>query len=332
MKTQDCKLEEYTLENQYIKAEFINYGARIKRLFLKEKSIDVIYGCESNEDFLLDQNAYFGAVVGRYANRIANGHFTLHGTTYQLPDNNNGNCLHGGPGGFSFRYFEGKANGNTLCFQYFSAHGEEGFPGNLTFTVRYILQDASLFIEYQAHTDADTVCNFTNHSYFNLNGSGTAMDHRLMIDADFITPVNSALIPLADPMDVSDTPFDFRKETAIGQRINQPHPQLAAGGGYDHNYILNGVGYRKCASLFSEQSGVRMDVFTDRPGLQLYTANVTNNEKPFVKGGRRQTPREAVCLETQLFPDSPNRPDFPCCLLKANETLLSRTSYVFSWQ
>jgi len=326
------KIQGYTLENQYIKAEFINYGARIKSLYLKEKGIDVIYGCETNEDFLLDQNAYFGAVIGRYANRIANARFALNGITYQLPTNNGANCLHGGPGGFAFRYFEGnKERENTLCFQYFSPNGEEGFPGQLDITVRYRLQDTSLIIEYQAKTDADTVYNFTNHSYFNLNGEGTIMEHRLMIDADFITPVDSMLIPMPNPMSVTDTPFDFRKETAIGKRIDESHPQLIIGGGYDHNYILNGSGYRKCASLFSAQSGVRMDIHTDRPGLQLYTANVTNNEKPPVKRGRKQTPREAVCLETQLFPDSPNRQDFPCCVLKAGETSFSRTAFVFSW-
>ncbi|MCI8589624.1 MAG: galactose mutarotase [Clostridiales bacterium] len=325
------KIQSYTLENQWIKAEFINYGARIKNLVLKEKGIDIIYGCESNEDFLSDQHAYFGAAIGRFANRIANGRFTLNGITYQLSVNNGTNCLHGGQSGFAFCYFDGKLEGNTLTLQYLSPQGEGGFPGQLHFMVRYILQDTSLIIEYQARTDADTVCNFTNHAYFNLNGSGTVMEHQLKIDADYITPVDSRLIPLSNPMHVANTPFDFRTETPIGKRIDEPHSQLIIGGGYDHNYILNGNGYRKCASLFSAQSGIRMDVHTDRPGLQLYTANATNNEKPLVKGGRKQTPREAVCLETQLFPDSPNRQDFPDCTLKTGKTTLSRTAFTFTY-
>ena len=325
------EVRSYCLENEWIAAKFVNYGARIASLVIKEKNIDIIHGCGKDQDFLSDKDANFGAVIGRYANRIANGTFSLNQKEYHLPQNDGANCLHGGPGGFAFQFFSCMQKERSLICQYRSPDGEQGFPGEMVFTVTYTLDKKVLLIDYQARCDQDTVCNFTNHAYFNLNGSGSVLGHLLTIDADSITPVDEQLIPLPCLMQVEGSPFDFRQETEIGLRIGQSHPQLLAGNGYDHNYVLRGSGYRKCASLFSETSGIRMDVYTDMPGLQLYTSNFMKSERPAIKGGRRQIPREAVCLETQFFPNSPNRPDFPSCVLPAGQRFASKTSYQLNW-
>lgn len=324
------KLQSFTLENEWIRATVINYGARLQNLVLKKKQIDVAVGFDRAEDYLLDTGANFGAVIGRYANRIAGASFTLSGKTYHLPQNNGNNCLHGG-NGFAFRFFSCIQEKDRLICRYTSPDQEEGFPGNLRLQAEYVLDGKTLKLRYQAFSDRDTVCNITNHTYFNLNGGGSVLDHVLQIDADRFLPIDENTIPL-QPMDVAETPFDFRKPAAIGTHIDEPNPQLIAGGGYDHNYILNGSGFRKCASLFSPNSQIQMDVFTDKPGMQLYTANFMNAERPLLKGGARQKPREAVCLETQFFPDTPNRPDFPSCILAAGEEYHFETHYEFSWK
>lgn len=323
-------MNTYIIENESLSAEVIDYGARIKSLIYKDAGIDVVAGCDTAQDYLLDANANFGAAIGRYANRIAGARFTLNGTTYSLPQNDGDNCLHGG-NGFAHRYFDCvKTAPDRLSCTYTAQDMEEGFPGTLTLRMEYILDGAALRIRYHATCDRDTVANFTNHSYFNLNGGGTALDHILCIDADSYLPVDEALIPQGSAQSVADTPFDFREPIAIGARINDDHPQLTAGSGYDHNYILNGSGLRNVAYLYSPESGVRMDVITDLPGLQLYSGNFMHDPAPLMRGGTPQRARDAICLETQFYPNSPNRPDFPDCVLLAGEAFFSETAYAFS--
>ena len=321
----------YTLENDKLRVKIIDYGARIMSLYLKEHGVDAVAGCDTPEDYLLDAGAYFGAAVGRYANRICDGIFTLNGVKYTLAQNNGKNCLHGGIGGFSMQYFTcEQTSESSLTCTYTEEDMAQGFPGELTLRVVYSLDGGALSIRYEAVCDKDTVINLTNHSYFNLNGGGTVLDHTLWIDADEYLPIDETSIPLGEPETVEGTPFDFRVPTAIGARINDDHPQLVAGSGYDHNYVLKGEGVRKVATLSADKTGVTMDVYTDRPGVQVYSGNLMNSAEPLMRGGSKQQIRTALCLETQLWPDSPNHPEYPCCILKAGDTFKSETKYIFS--
>ena len=314
-------MKTFTIENEKLRAVFIDYGARLISLTVKDKEIDVIYGCKNPDDMLSDKSANFGACVGRYANRIAHARFTLGGKEYLLPANDGENCLHGGRG-FANRYYDCKDENNTLVCTYDSPDGEDGFPGNLRLTVTYSLQGGALKIEYRAVCDKETVCNFTNHSYFNLNGGGNVLSHTLFVDADRINPTDSQSIPLKETMDVTGTPFDFREPKQVGRDIGALHEQLILARGYDHNYILNGSGFRKCARLSGDESGITMDVYTDQPGIQIYSGNYLVDADECYRG--------AICLETQHFPDTPNRPDFPSCILMPSEEMISVTMYEFS--
>lgn len=323
-------MKKYTLENSELRVEIIDYGARIMSIYYKSAGVHCLAGCDSPEDYLLDEGAYFGAAVGRYANRICRGRFSLGGKEYQLPINNGVNSLHGGHG-FSMRYFEcEQVSGEKLVCSYNAAHMEEGYPGNFALTVEYTLQGSALSIRYTAKSDGDTVCNLTNHAYFNLNGGGSAMDHVLCLHADEYLPIDETSIPLGEAQSVAGTPFDFREATPIGARINDSHPQLAAGQGYDHNFILRREGMREIGYLYSAQSGVRMDVLTDQPGVQFYSGNFMDSAAPLMRGGVPQRKRDAVCLETQHYPDSPNHPDYPDTTLRAGEVFKSETVYRFS--
>jgi len=296
---------------------------------------DVVVGFDSVNDYTQGGDTYFGAIVGRYGNRIAKGKFKLDGKEYTLPTNNGPNSLHGGNKGFSREVWDAKqTDDSTLQLTYVSKDGEEGYPGNLTSKVTYTLtSNEGLKIDYEATTDRKTVLNLTNHSYFNLNGqgSGTILNHLMMINADKFTPVDSTLIPTGKLQPVKNTPFDFRSPTAIGARINDTNNiQLKYGKGYDHNFVLNKAnqGLTKAAEVLGDQSEIVMNVYTDQPGVQFYTGNFMDGSHT-IKGGKKDDHRTAFCLETQHYPDSPNQPEFPSTTLEPGKVYKTTTMYEF---
>ena len=318
----------------------LNYGAKIVSLMVPDRDgrlTDVVTGHNSIEEYLTSEEPYFGAICGRYGNRIAKGRFTLDGVTYdQLPINNGPNCLHGGIKGFNSVVWDMKqTDAQTVELCYTSNDGEEGFPGELKTVVTYHLSDENeVEIRYWAETSKPTVLNLTNHSYFNLSGAGDPYvgDHLLTINADYYLPTDETAIPYGPKEAVEGTPMDFRTPHTVGERINEPFEQLKFGKGYDHTYILNkekADDYAFCARCSSPKTGIVMEVYTSQPGVQLYTGNwMTGN---FVgKNGQRYPERAALCLETQHFPDSPNKPEYPSTVLRPGETFESRTTYKFS--
>jgi len=318
-------------------AELTNYGARLVSLFVPDKNgdlVDVTPGYDSLAGYTKPGESFFGASVGRYANRIANAAFKLDGKEYKLAANNGPNTLHGGIKGFDKMVWDAtQKDPQSIVFSYVSKDGEEGFPGTLTSKITFTLTDANaLQIDYEATTDAKTVVNLTNHAYFNLNGAGagTINDHELMINADNILPVNATLIPTGKPMKVEGTPFDFRRPAVIGSRIDTTNEQIRNGQGFDHNYVLNGVNgqVNKVATAKGNISGITMEVYTDQPGLQFYGGNFLNATK-IGKGGKVYDHRNAFCLEAGHYPDSPNQPAFPSTVLKPGETYKQTTIYKF---
>lgn len=291
-----------------LSADITPLGCRIMRL--EVDGIDVVQGFDTAEDYLPERHASdFGAVIGRYANRLAGGRIALDWDIIQLPQNNGPNCLHGGPRGWQYALFNvEEVSATRLVLTHVSPDGDNGFPGTVKVRVVYTLDSNSLRIDYHAETDQLTVINMTNHSYFNLNGnlSSSIHNHLLQIDADLYTPVNMVSIPLREHAPVDGTPFDFRTAKPIGQDIDANDPQLHIGHGYDHNFVLNTRGSleRSCARLESPLTGIVMDVRTTAPGMQLYTGNFLNGV--IGKDGVPYPVRSAVCLETQLYPDSPN--------------------------
>ncbi|MBW8016211.1 MAG: galactose mutarotase [Planctomycetes bacterium] len=317
-------------------AKITNYGGIVTELHVPDrdgKMTDVVLGYE-NLDKYVEATPYFGALIGRYGNRIAKGKFTLGGKEYTLATNNDENHLHGGDAGFDKVVWAATAkrtpNGPSLELKYISKDSEEGYPGNLTCKVIYTLtNDNELKIKYEATTDAPTVVNLTHHSYFNLAGhdSGTILDQQLMLDADKYTPVDEGLIPTGVLAPVEGTPMDFRTPTAIGARIAQ---LTGDPGGYDHNWVLNNSdgSYAKVASLYEPKSGRLMEIFTSEPGLQFYSGNFLDGSN---KGkGATYNKHNGLCLETQHFPDSPNQPQFPSTVLRPGEKYGYTTSYKFS--
>ena len=338
-KTSDgTPVELYTLENaKGMHAGIMTYGGTLVSLTAPDKSgklADVVLGLDSVDGYQ-HQTAFFGALIGRYGNRIGHGTFKLEGKTYTLPKNDGQNTLHGGPEGFDKKVWKAHASGNTLELTYVSKDGEMGFPGTLTTKVVYTLTDNNeLKIDYTATTDKPTVVNLTNHSYFNLAGAGngTNLDHQVMINADRFTPVDEGLIPTGELKPVKGTPFDFTKATAIGARINQNDQQLKFGKGYDHNWVLNksaADALTKAAEVYEPKSGRVMEVFTTEPGLQFYTGNFLDGTVKG-KGGIAYPQRAAFCMETQHYPDSPNKPAFPTTELKPGQTYHTTTTYKFS--
>ncbi len=298
------------------------------------KLADVVLGYDSAATYLEDPH-YHGAVIGRFANRIAGASFTLDGRTYDLDANQLPNALHGGREGFDKRIWSGVAcstsEGDGVLFTLDSAAGDQGFPGNLRASVRYVwTEDHRLVIDYAAETDAPTPFNPTQHSYWNLAGAGSpsVLDHLLSIHADRYLPIRPDLIPTGALADVSSAPFDFREPKPIGRDIEASDAQIALGKGYDHCFALNGSGLREAAMLFDPVSGLRMTVQTDMPGLHFYSANFLGGE-PTGKNGQTYAPRNAIALETQFFPDSPNQPHFPDSILRPGHSLASRTIYAF---
>ncbi|MET0242211.1 MAG: aldose epimerase family protein [Flavitalea sp.] len=325
----------YILKNgKGMSAAITNYGGRLVGLYVPvgDSTVDVVTGFKSVDDFANSTEPYFGATIGRYGNRLAKGKFSIDGKQYTVVPNNGQNALHGGKKGFQSVVWNAvQENDSTLELRYLSKDGEEGFPGNLTVKVVYTLtSDNGLAISYEAQTDKKTVVNLTNHAFYNLNGegSGTILNHTLQIDADQYTPVDSTLIPIGKNLPVAGTPFDFRKPTTIGARIEEKNEQLKNGTGYDHNYVVNGKGMRKVASITGDKSGITMDVLTVEPGLQFYSGNFMQGKNTF-KGGSKDEFRNAFCLETQHFPDSPNQPSFPTTILNPGETYKTNTLYLF---
>ena len=339
-KTVDGKpVELFLLTNANgVEISVINYGAKIVSLIVPDKNgnwIDVVLGKSNIDDYLNDQEQYFGAVCGRTANRIANGRFILENVEYHLAVNNGPNSLHGGIKGFNSVVWDAhQLDEQTLKLTYLSKDGEEGFPGNLNVTIVYHLaDDNTLEVYYEATTDKTTILNLTNHSYFNLSGEGDPYvgNHTLTINADYYLPTNDVAIPFGKPESVEGTPFDFRSEHTIGERIEEKDTQLIYGNGYDHNFILNRSGEDLvfCAKAASPKTGIVMDIYTTEPGVQLYTGNYLNGSFPG-KNGHRYPKRSAFCLETQHFPDSIHHPDFPTIVLKPKDTFRSKTTYTFS--
>lgn len=336
------QVDLYTLRNaKGAEATVTTYGARLVTLKMPDKTgklDDIVLGFDNLDGYTqTPPPPYFGATIGRYGNRIAGGKFQLDGKTYTLAKNNGANSLHGGNVGFDKVVWKlTPSSGDSVAMTYLSKDGEEGYPGNLTATVTYTLTDNNeLRIEYSATTDKDTVVNLTNHSYFNLagQGEGDILGHVVMIDADRFTPVDKGLIPTGELKPVDGTPFDFRKPTPIGDRIDAKDPQIALGPGYDHNFVLNhhGAPLALAARVTEPKTGRMMEVLTTEPGLQFYTGNFLDGTFKGV-GGKVYPRRSAFCMETQHFPDSPNHPDFPSTTLKPGETYHSETVYRFSVQ
>jgi len=325
----------YTLADGKLEARIMTYGGIVVSLRVpdrKGKMDDVVLGYDSLDKYVANNSPHFGALIGRYGNRIAGGKFTLDGKTYLLPKNDGDNTLHGGPHGFDTVVWKGKAIQNGVELTYVSPDGDEGFPGTLTTVVRYTLEESGLRIEYSATTDRDTVVNLTNHSYFNLagQGSGDILKHQLQINSSRFTPVDSRLIPTGELRPVAKTPFDFRTPHAIGERINADDEQIRYGRGYDHNWVLDSGGSKlaEAAEAYDPSSGRTLKVLTTQPGLQFYSGNFLDGSITG-KGGRVYGKRYAFCLETQHFPDSPNHQNFPSTELKPGEKYHSMTIFEF---
>jgi len=333
------KITLYTLTNSHhMEVRAMNYGAIIVSLRVPDRKgqvADIVLGHDTLEGYF-DNSPHLGGLVGRYANRIANGSFTLDGVKYSLPKNNGPNTLHGGIKGFDQAVWQGAPlKGKTgVAFSYLSKDGEEGFPGNLKVKVTYALTEANeLLIDYEATTDKPTVLNLSQHSYFNLAGEGTGdiVDHEVMINADRFTPVDSTMIPTGELRPVKGTPLDFTTQTKVGARIDDNYEQLVLGKGYDHNFVINGKagGLGFAARAYEPTSGRVIEISTDQPGVQFYTGNFLDGTVTG-KQGHVYKQRYGLCFETQHFPDSPNHPEFPSTVLRPGETFHSRTIWRFS--
>ena len=335
-------VEIYTLTNAHgVEMRVITYGGIISSLKVPDRHGqfgDVVLGFDTLDGYLKDP-PYFGALIGRYGNRIAKGQFVLDGKTYKLATNNGPNHLHGGVKGFDKVVWNAvpgeNGDGVSVTLTRTSPDGEEGYPGQLHVTVRYTLTDKNeLAIEYRATTDKPTPVNLTQHSYFNLAADGTdILGHELTIHASRYTPVDDTLIPTGELAPVQGTSFDFQESTAIGARIDADSQQLKNGHGYDHNWVLdrNGPGLRAAARLVDPKSGRTLDVATTEPGLQFYSGNFIDGTNTG-KGGRVYGRRTGLCLETQHYPDSPNHPNFPSTILQPGQTYSSRTVFTLSVQ
>jgi aldose 1-epimerase len=325
----------YTLADGKVEARIMTYGGIVVSLRAPDRNgklDDVVLGFDSFDPYLT-QTPYFGAIIGRYANRIAHGSFQLDGKTYSVPKNNGDNALHGGTRGFDKMVWAAKEIKDGIELTLVSKDGDQGFPGTLTTTVRYTVDGGALRIEYSATTDRDTVLNLTNHSYFNLAGqvSSEVLKHVVKINASKFTPADANQIPTGELKAVEGTPFDFRKPHAIGERIDANDEQLRLGMGYDHNFVLDHAEGQlaEAAEVYEPTTGRILQVLTTEPAVQLYTGNHLDGTVTG-KGGRVYKPRYAFCLETQHYPDSPNHPNFPTTELKPGQKFHSVTVYKFS--
>ncbi len=327
----------YTLTNKNgLVAEITNYGGTVVRLKTPDaegKLGDVVLGYDTPQEYE-SGTSYFGALIGRFANRIAGGKFTLNGVDYQLAKNNDGNHLHGGIRGFDKVVWQAqelrRPDGVALRLTYLSRDGEESYPGNLSVTAIYVLTNKNeLRVDYTANTDKDTIVNLTHHSYFNLAGKGNVLRHELKLNASRFTPVDATLIPTGELKTVRGTPFDFTRSTTIGSRIGQVDEQLTRGRGYDHNFVLDKGGKQLslAAVVFEPTSRRQMEVWTTEPGMQFYSGNFLDGVRG--KGDDVYNQRDGFCLEAQHYPDSPNRPEFPSTVLKPGKQYRQTTIYRF---
>lgn len=334
-------VERYTFGSaKGIEVSMITYGAAIQKILAPDcrgHRDDVVLGLQTLDEYRT-MSPYFGATIGRFANRIAKGQFTLDGTTYQIPLNNGPNALHGGPEGFNTKVWKAteirERNRVGVRFSYVSVDGEMGFPGTLTTVVRYTVNaDSELTIGYHATTDAKTIVNLTNHSYFNLGGEGedTVYDHQLILNADRYTPIDATSIPLGPLPPVAGTPFDFRRKHTIGARIRDGVEQIRNGKGYDHNWVLNAArhGLTKAAWVREPQSGRVLECWTNQPGVQFYSGNFLDGSLVGISGHTYRQ-GDAFTLETQHYPDSPNQPSYPTTVLKPGKAFNSTTIFRFT--
>jgi aldose 1-epimerase len=340
--TDGTPVEIYTLRNSKgMEARIMTYGGIVVSLKVPDKNGkfgDVVLGYDNLDDYVKN-NPFFGALVGRYGNRIAKGKFTLDGTEYTLAQNNAPNNLHGGPIGFDKKVWKvARADvgpdGPRLELTCLSQDSDQGFPGNLKVTATYTLTDENgLRLDYTAMTDKDTVCNLTQHSYFNLAGKGDILNHQVFINADKFTPVDSTLIPTGELKPVAGTPFDFRTATTVGARINADNEQIKFGSGYDHNWVINKtLGKLGLVARITEPTtGRAMEVWSTEPGVQFYTGNFLDGSITG-KGGWVYQRRNGLCFEPQHYPDSPNHPEFPSAELKPGQTYENTIIYKFSVQ
>ena len=324
----------YTLTNELgLEVSITQFGGAITSLKVPDRNGalgDIVLGYETLEDYVRYPR-YFGALIGRHANRIAQGQFSLNGTNYQLPRNNGANHLHGGFNGFDKRVWSAREDDNVLRLLYLSKDGEESYPGNLTAFVDYHLSDSELSINYRATTDSETIVNLTNHSYFNLGGEGTILDHELTLNAGSFTPVSDDLIPTGEIKEVAGTPMDFRNSRAIGSQIGEPYDQLGFTGGYDHNFVLNDWdgSMRSAARLYEPRSGRVLEILTTQPGIQFYSGNFLDGSL-IGKQGVAYERYTGLCLEPQQFPDAPNHSHFPSTILRPGEEYSEATVFRFS--
>ncbi len=322
-------------ENKTIRVAITNYGARIVGLWIlqSDKWVNIVAGFDDIHSYLQPQETYFGATIGRFANRINKGVFTILGKQYQVSINNNDNHLHGGENGFHKKIWSLKSHTkNTIQLFLFSPDGEEGYPANVNTTIFFSLEHHALTISFQAVPDADTHLNFTHHSFFNLNGDGQQInEHILHINANAYTPISQNLIPTGNIESIENTPFDFRQAKPIGQDMQQIHEQLTIAKGYDHNFVLNKNNPKElslAATVEGNTSRIKMNLYTTAQGLQLYTGNFLAGQH-HLNNGYYDTPRSFVCLEPQAFPNSPNHANFTNTLVKANETYQTTMQYEF---
>ena len=325
----------YSLSNTAgLTLRVLTYGGIVQSLEVPDargRVANVVLGFPSLHGYLAAGDAYFGGLVGRFANRLAGGRFRLDGKSYAVDVNAGGNCLHGGRNSFDKRLWRVEPlSDSELSLTLTSADGDQGFPGRLRVEVTYCLLQSGVRIVYRATTDASTVINLTNHSYFNLagEGSGSVEGHTLVIDADEFTPVGPDLIPTGEVASVTDTPLDLRYAAAIGARLRDPHPQMLAAHGYDHNYVLRGSGLRRAARLADPVTGRVLEVLTDQPGLQLYSGNFLDGSHVGTSG-RAYRQSDGIALESQHFPDSPNHPGFPSTVLRPGQLFASSTTWQF---
>lgn len=329
------QVDQITLRDGAMMCQILTYGGAVRSLIVPDRDgnpVDVALGFDTLEDYRA-QDKYMGALVGRYANRIGGAKFTLNGVEYPLYANDGPNSLHGGQVGFDKKVWTVEAlTDSSVTLSLVSPDGEEGYPGTLKVWVTYTLSDGALSIQYRAESDRDTVFNPTNHTYFNLSGhnSGSVEGQYIKLNASHYTPAAPGSIPTGEIAPVDGTPMDLRITQPIGAHIGDPFEQLALAGGYDHNWVLaDNRSTKKFARAWSPDTGIAMNVITDLPGVQFYTGNFIQG-CPAGKGGAAYGDRHGFCLETQFFPDTPNKPAFPSCVLRAGEQFSSKTSYVFS--
>lgn len=323
------------LKNDFMEVQLLSYAAIIHRILVpdrKGKPTDVVLGYDTAADYELNTDS-MGAAVGRFANRIAGAQFPLYEEIVHVTPNENGNCLHSGLHGFSHSFFTvapTPGENDSVTMTALSPTGTDGFPGNVKLTIQYSLAKSGLVIRYSATTDAPTVCNMTNHSYFNLNGhgSGSALGHRISVDADAYLEADDTSVPTGRKLPVKGTPMDFTEEKTIGRDINADYPALKQCSGYDHCYVIADSGLRHTAWLTGPETGIRMETLTTQPGVQLYTSNFLKSATA-CKDGASYGQYSAVCLETQDFPDAPNHPDFPDTTVLPDRPYSATTLYRF---